>query len=124
VKASPLDVVRRGLADVWDSGGRKFVTFEATRREGVDPDRWIQYVDGELNVRWPLDDEPALALPRLGVTLPAGAFPSWHVAGANAAIAVGDVRIEEVARLVVSLFEKIVDRDGGHGIAARVEEGR
>ena len=119
-----LDVVRRGLAEVWDTRGRRFVTFEVLRRGGADADRWVQYLDGELNVRWPLDDEPAVALAQRGVALPAGAFVSWHVAGVNAVIAVGDARLDDVARLVVSLFETVVAREDGFRLGARIDDHR
>jgi hypothetical protein len=117
-----FDVVRRGLAEVWESRGRKFVTFEVAGRRGPDADRWVQFLDGELNVRWPLDAEPAVELPRRGVALPPGAFVSWHVAGSNAVIAVGDARIDDVARLVESLFAKVVAEDNGFRLQSRVDD--
>jgi hypothetical protein len=119
-----LDVVRRGLAEVWDTRGRKFVTFEVLGRGGPDADRWIQVLDGELNVRWPLDAEPAVELVRRGVTLPAGAFVAWHVAGVNAVIDVGDARVEDVARLVESLFRRVVADEDAFRLAARVDDHR
>jgi hypothetical protein len=112
-----LDLIRRALADVWTTQGRRFATFEAR----PDADRWIQYLDGELNVRWPLDEAPALALARLGVALPAGTFAAWHVAGENAVFAVGDARLDEVAALVDRLFAKVVAPDAA-SIEARVED--
>ena len=45
-----LDTIRSGLAQVWDTQGRSFVTFEVGGRTGPDADRWIQYLDGELTV--------------------------------------------------------------------------
>jgi hypothetical protein len=118
------DDIRRALAQVWDAQGRRFATFEALAARGEpDPDRWVQYLDGELNVRWPIDEEPAVALPRRGVALPAGAFPSWHVVGRNAVFAVGDARLEDVALLVDRLFETIVAPDAA-GVAVRVEDHR
>jgi len=124
VKQADLEVVLRGLAQVWDTRGRKFVTFETLGRGGPDSDRWVQFLDGELNVRWPLDAEPAVELARRGVALPAGAFVAWHVGGANAAISVGDARIDDVARLVVSLFEKVVADDVRFRLTARVDDHR
>jgi hypothetical protein len=124
VKQRNIDVVRRGLAEVWDTRGRKFVTFEVLGRGGPDAERWVQFLDGELNVRWPLDAEPAAELARRGVTLPTGAFVAWHVAGVNAAIDVGDARIDDVARLVESLFEKVVAGEVGFRLGARVDDHR
>ncbi len=124
MKTSNLDVVRRGLAVVWDTGGRKFVTFEVEGRGGPDAERWIQYLDGELNVRWPLNEDPATALSSRGVALPAGAFVAWHVAGENAAIALGDADLDDVARLVVALFTRIVAPAAGFALSTRIDDHR
>jgi hypothetical protein len=114
-----LEVIRKGLAQVWTSQGRKFATFE---REG-DEDFWVQYLDGELNVRWPFDEEPATGLARRGVALPAGAFHGWHAPGANAVIEVGDASLDAVALLVESLFARVFSARGS-ALVARVMEHR
>jgi hypothetical protein len=116
-----LETIRRGLAEVWDTQGRKFVTFESRGRAGVDADRWVQYLDGEINARWALDEEPGPALARRGVALPRGAFVSWHVAGTNAVFGVGDLLLDDVARFIDELFAKFVAADSGCDVAARVE---
>src|SRR6185436_11650367 len=103
-----LDVIRNGLAEVWETAGRKFVTFEIDGRGGPDAGRWIQYLDGELNVRWPLDESPATELARRGVALPAGAFVGFWTAQESAIVEVGDVLLDDVARLVEALFAKVV----------------
>jgi hypothetical protein len=121
-RASNLDVIAGALAGVWTSQGRRFATFEVAERPGNASDRWIQYLDGELNVRWDRDEEPAVALPRLAVALPRGAFLGWHQPRQNAVIEVGDVALPEVARLVLDLFEKVVAAGPGFRVAARVED--
>lgn len=116
-----LDVVREGLAAVWSTQGREFVTFEVEGPRGPDADRWIQFLDGELNVRWPIDEEPVPALARRGIVLPRTALAEWHVAGRNAAFDTGDAPVEDVARFVVALFERIVAGEPSFRIVARVE---
>jgi hypothetical protein len=118
---SNLEVIRDGLAEVWETRGRKFVTFEVEVRGGTDADRWIQYLDGELNVRWPLDEEPALALARRGVALPRGAFVGFGVPRENAVIEVGDALLEDVARLVEALFAQVVAGEPGFTLTSRVD---
>jgi hypothetical protein len=116
-----LETIRRGLAEVWDTQGRKFVTFEARNRDGTDADRWVQYLDGEINVRWALDEEPGPALARRGVVLPRGAFVSWYAAGSNAVFGAGDVLIDDVARFIGDLFVNVVAGHSPCDVVARVE---
>jgi hypothetical protein len=116
-----LDTIRRGLAEVWDSQGRRFVTFEVEGGSGPDADRWVQYLDGELNVRWPLDEEPAAALRRRRVALPPGAFVSWHVANENALFGVGDVLLDDLAPFIEKLFAEFVADDARFRLVSRVD---
>lgn len=115
------DDVRDGLAAVWDSGGRRFVTFEADDGGRPDPDRWIQWLDGEINLRWPRHDDPRTALPRLGVALPAGASVVWHVPGENACLGIWDTRIDDVADLVDALFRRVLGAPPAYRVAVRTE---
>jgi hypothetical protein len=115
------DAIRRGLADVWDTQGRKFVTFEPEGESGPQADRWIQFLDGEINVRWPLADDPSTALARHGVRLPRGAAVRWFVANENAAIDTGDAPIDDVADLIDALFARIVAPVPGARIVSRVD---
>lgn len=113
-----LDVIRSGLAEVWQTQGRSFVTFEAAPG-GEGEDAWIQYLDGELNLRWDRDEDPAVALARLGVALPRGAFVGYWTPRANAIIAVGDLLLDDVARLIHELFTVLAERAAR--IIARIE---
>src|SRR5262245_2174662 len=113
--------IRRGLAEVWDTQGRKFVTFEPEDAPGRDADRWIQFLDGELNVRWPLAEDPRAALARSGVRLPRGAAVRWFVADENALIDTGDAPIDDVAELIDALFARIVAPAPGTRLVARVD---
>lgn len=115
------DTIRRGLADVWDTQGRKFVTFEPEEGSGPQSDRWIQFLGGEINVRWPLDEDPRTALPRLGVRLPRGAVVRWHVANQNALLDAGDAPLDDVADLIDALIARIVAPDAGSRVVARVD---
>ncbi len=119
---TPLETIRRGLAEVWASKGRSFVTFEAKRGARSDPDLWVQYLDGELNVRWPLGEEPATALARRGVSLPPRAFVGFWAADQNAVFEVGDVLLEPLAAFVDALFASVVAGDRGYEVEARVEQ--
>jgi hypothetical protein len=116
-----FETIRSGLAEVWDSQGRKFVTFEAQSDAGTDADRWVQYLDGEINVRWAIDEEPGPALARRGIALPRGAFVSWYSAGSNAVFGAGDVLIDDVAHFIDDLFRKVVAGKSPCVVAARVE---
>ena len=120
-----LNQVRDGLLSVWDTQGRRFVTFEPDRGRGDGDDaaeRWVQYLDGVLNLVWPLDEEPATALPRLGVALPPGAFVAFSAPGGTAQIAVGDVLLDDVAALVVALCEHVVAPGAAGRLTLRVED--
>lgn len=119
--SADFETIRRGLAEVWDSQGRKFVTFEPRDGAGTDADRWVQYLDGEINARWATDEEPGPALARRRVVIPRGAFLSWYVAGENAVFGVGDVLIDDVARFIADLLREVVAPSATAGIAARVE---
>lgn len=100
-----LRVVREALASVWDSQGHRFVTFEAG--EG-DETPWVQYIDGVLHLEWTGEEDPAAALPRIGIALPTGAFVASHAPGTSAQIAVGDVLLDDVAGLVLALCEDLL----------------
>ena len=116
-----VDIIRGGLAEVWETQGRKFVTFETAGRTGDADGPWVQYLDGELNVEWTSDDEPAVLLARRGVTLPAGAFVSWFAAGSNAVFGVGDARIDETARFIDALFVRVLHGESGAPLVARID---
>lgn len=93
------------LERIWSSQGREFVTVEAVREGRADPDTWVQYLDGELNLSWPREDAPAEWLAAAGVPLPAGVTVlSWTPRG-TAILAAGDLRAAQVAALMVSLLE-------------------
>jgi hypothetical protein len=115
------DTIRRGLAEVWDTQGRKFATFEPDDESGPQADRWIQYLDGEINVRWPLAEDPSTALAGRAVQLPRTAAVRWFVANENAVIDTGDAPIDDVADLIDSLFARIVATDPGARIVCRVD---
>ena len=117
-----LETIRRGLAEVWDTQGRRFVTFEVEGGSGPDADRWVQYLDGELNVRWPLGEEPGAALRRRGIELPRGAFVAWHVAHENALFGVGDVLLDDLAPFVEKLFAEFVAPGGRFRLVSRGDE--
>jgi hypothetical protein len=118
-----LETIRRGLTEVWTTQGRKFVTFEPAAR-GAGGDRWVQYLDGEVNASWPLDEEPAVALARRGVTLPAGAFAAWHTAGSNAVFAMGDASLDDVARFIAGLFVRVLGDGSATPLTGRVDDHR
>jgi hypothetical protein len=107
----------RALEEVWDSGGRRFVTVEDTADEGV----FLQYLDGQLNLAWPFDEAPTEILAEAGVSVPEGTFVlSWQPRG-TAILAVGDLRVEAVADLVEDLLDDVLEADE---VAIRVESDR
>lgn len=93
--------LRAALAEVWASHGRRFLTIE----DADDDSRFVQYLDGQLNVAWPFDDEPEELLERLGIRLSAASFVLAWTPGGTAILAVGDLLQEDVA----ALLEEIVD---------------
>lgn len=119
-----FETIRRGLTEVWTTQGRKFVTFEPAAGRGDVSDRWVQYLDGEVNASWPLDEEPAVVLARRGVTLPAGAFVAWHTAGSNAVFEMCDANLEDVARFIAALFARVLADGAGSALAARIDDHR
>jgi hypothetical protein len=119
-----LETIRRGLVEVWTTQGRKFVTFEPATARGGGAERWVQYLDGEVNAAWPLDDEPAVALARCGVALPAGAFVAWHAARSNAVFAMGDAGLDDVARFIAALFARVLADGARTQLAARIDDHR
>jgi hypothetical protein len=118
------DAIREGLARVWDSGGREFVTFELVRepRSGKsDPDLWAQWIDGQVNLRWPRDDDPLTALPRLGVPLPPGALVASHDPGATAIVHAFDARIDDVAEFLERWFDRVLGAPPRFTVETRVD---
>jgi hypothetical protein len=118
------EAIREGLARVWDSGGRSFVTFELLRDGRPDPDLWVQWLEGELNLRWPHDEDPRTGIARRGVPLPPGALVGTHVPGANAVVHALDARIDDVAEFVDAWFQRVLDADGRYEVEARVDPHR
>lgn len=116
------DPIRESLGRVWNSGGRRFVTFELVAGGRPDPERWVQWLEGELNLRWPYEEDPRTALPRLGVHLPAGASVQWHVPGENACLGVWDTRIDDVAALVHALFDRVLGGGARSEVVSREED--
>ena len=97
--------LREALAEVWDSGGRRFVTIE----DGHDEDVFVQYIDGQLNVSWPFEADPNTELPRLGAPLPGGVFViSWAPRG-TVILAVGDLLLDDVADLVDRILDRVLE---------------
>lgn len=113
--------IRRALAEVWDTQGRKFVTFEPEGASGPQADRWIQFLDGEVNVRWPLAADPHAELARRGVALPRGAAIRWWIPHENALVDTGDAPIDEVAELIEALFALVLATAPGDRLVARVD---
>lgn len=117
----PRDTIRDGLARVWDSGGREFVTFELVRDGRADPDRWVQWLEGEVNVRWPHDDDPRTGLPRRGAPPPPSALVGSHQPGGNVIVYAGDARIDDVAEFVDRCFQRVLGGGARYEVAVRVE---
>jgi hypothetical protein len=109
--------MRQALADVWDSGGRRFVTIE----DVVDDAYFLQYVDGQLNVAWPFESEPELELEDAGVELPDGvSLLSWAPRG-TLILAVGDLLLDDVVDLVENLLDRVLEVDD---VAVRIDSDR
>jgi len=109
--------LRTAIADVWDSGGRRFVTVE----DADDEDAFVQYIDGQVNVAWPFEDEPEIVLEKVGAQLPGAAFVASYTPGATAILAVGDLLQDEVVTLVARLVERVLEADE---VAVRVDSDR
>lgn len=121
----PRDAIREALSRVWDSGGREFVTFELVGPDDrPDGDRWAQWLEGEVNLRWPLDEDPRTALPRLGAPPPPGAYVAFHAPGENVIVNVLDARIDDVADFLDRCFARVLARDVRYRVEARVEAHR
>ncbi len=117
MQAADRERLRSTLAEVWTSGGRRFATFED---EG-DDDVFVQYFDGQLNVAWPLERDPAAELPRRGAALTGGAFVISFAPGETALLAVGDLTLDEVARLIERILERVL---GATDIVCRTDADR
>jgi hypothetical protein len=108
--------ITSGLQAVWRTQGRHFVSFECD--ETAECDVFVQYLDGELNVSWPFDEDPAALL---GV-LPRGAFVlSWQPHGA-VIVAVGDLLADEVAAFIAHVFRNVLALPSGALPQTRVLE--
>ena len=109
--------IRDGLERVWHAHGRSFLTIE----DAGDEERFVQFLDGQLNVAWPFDDDPAELLPRRRAAPPAGVrVLSWRPGGTFVAHT-GDLRLDETAEWVARLLERVLDVDD---VAVRVEADR
>ena len=115
-----LETIRGGLERVWHTQGREFASFELIRGGRPDPDLWVQYLDGELNLRWPLMDEPGQALGARGVPPPVGAFLLSFQPGANAIFAVGALVLDDLALWIDGLVREVLAGGEAHGIECRV----
>ncbi len=121
MRPNPLiEPIREALAAVWSSGGRQFVTFEA----GGDEDSFVQYLDGQLNIAWPLDDDPATTLAALGAPLPTGAFHLAWAPHATAHVAVGALLLDQVAAFVLALLQAVHELEPGEGVTVRIDADR
>ena len=120
----PRETIRDGLAQVWDSGGRSFVTFELVRGAGADPDRWVQWLDGDVNLRWPLDGDPRTELVRLGAPPPTGAIVGFHAPGGNVVVHALDARIDDVAEFIDRCLRRILGGGDAYTVAVRIEAHR
>ena len=92
------------IADVWESGGRRFVT-----------------IDGQINLAWPFQDEPGETLADLGAPLPGAAFVASWAPGGTAILGVGDLLQDEVVALLESLVDDVLEADE---VAVRVDADR
>ena len=118
---STRDAIREGLARVWGSGGREFVTFELADGGRTDPDRWVQWLEGDVNLRWPLDEDPRTALLRLGAAPPPGAVVGFHTPGGNACVHALDARIDDVAEFIDRVFRRVLGAPSRYEVEVRVE---
>lgn len=120
--AKPRDAMLAGLREVWSSGGRRFVTFELEGPDGrPDPDLWIQWLDGEINMAWPSDDEPAAELVRRGAPPPRGAAVTSWQPGQNVILGAWDARDEDVADFLDRVFVRIFDARRGYRVQVRID---
>ncbi|MCG3134112.1 MAG: hypothetical protein HMLKMBBP_01398 [Planctomycetes bacterium] len=116
------DAMLAGLREVWPTGGRKFVTFELLGDDGRgDPDVWIQWLDGELNLAWPFDEDPADELPRRGAPPPRGASVSSWQPGSNAILGAWDARDHDVADFCDRVFVRVFGARAGYAVEVRVD---
>ena len=105
VRDRHVQQVREALSEVWGSAGRRFATFE----DAEDEERFVQYLDGQLNVAWPFDRSPQDVLRASRVALPGSSFVlAWTPFG-TAQIAVGDLLLDDVAALIVRLLTRVFD---------------
>ena len=99
------------IADVWESGGRRFVTI------GIDEIKlWAR-----INLAWPFQDEPGETLADLGAPLPGAAFVASWAPGGTAILGVGDLLQDEVVALLESLVDDVLEADE---VAVRVDADR
>ena len=122
MRSAYLAEIRSTLAAVWSPGSSDFASFEVEgRRDGAE--RWVQFLDGQLNVCWPRDDDPRNALRTLGVALPTGFRVQFHHPGANCVILCGDADLDRVASVVLALLERVEGLDRGTDLGATVVRG-
>ena len=105
VRDRHLQQVRIALAAVWDAGGRRFATFE----DADDDERFVQYIDGQLNVSWPFDRSPDEVLLAAQVALPGASFVIGWTPRGTAQLAIGDLLLDDAAALIVRLLTRVLD---------------
>lgn len=93
-----------GLARVWAAQGRRFLSVSWDADGG---ERFVQYLDGELNVAWSADEPLERAAERCRAPLPRGVF----VLARNPAttiLAVGDLRQHDLAAWMTDLVRSVL----------------
>lgn len=122
MRRSELAEIRSTLAAVWAPGSADFASFEVEgRRDGEE--RWVQFLDGQLNVRWPRPDDPRTGLAALGVRLPTGVRVAFHHPGQNCVLLCGDADVDTLASLVLELLERVEGLGPGSSLRCDVVRG-
>ena len=78
------------------------VTFEVTG----EPDRWLQYTTGSINIAYPLDEDPASLPTRLGIDpLKSLALVDWAPRLFATFNIEATLTVREIARIIDAMFE-------------------
>ena len=115
--ANQITQMAGSIAKVYEGGTKPddaptlLCTLESTTSSGSEV--WIQVLPGNVNMAYPLTDEPLELLRQRGVRSPPDLYLVEWVAGEYAAFGFSDIAARDHASFVDQLFVKILGCDDG-----------
>ena len=125
--ANQITQMARSIAKVYegltkpDDAPTLLCTLESTTSSGLEV--WIQVLPGNVNMAYPLTDEPLELLRQRGIRSPPDLYLVEWVAGEYAAFGFSDIAASDYASFVDQLFVKVLGSDdNSYSLKTTIEE--